>query len=52
MVNNYVQQKNVTDGIVDLGLRVIGLGTITNLGKLILGSRVSFDSRFESKLKN
>jgi len=33
-------------GMVDLGLRVIGLGTITNSEKLSLGSRV------ESKLKN
>ena len=34
--------------MVDLGSRMIGLGTNTNLGKSTLGSRVSFGSRVKS----
>ena len=39
-------------GMVDLGSRVIGSGTITNSGKSSVGSRVSYGLRVESKSKN
>jgi len=39
-------------GIVDIDSRMIGSGTNTDSRKCILGSRVSFGSRVESKSKN